>query len=120
MTDPNDLPAERQPIDDVPTITCARCNGEWDLSYELDELQVGNQAVEQFALDHKRHTRHFPDDVVPWIVTCTQCPDGEEYLSDRPSKRWARTHARHTGHRVMVHHQSLDESLTIEPSDTHS
>jgi hypothetical protein len=86
----------------TPTVTCSRCNREWDLDFELDELRAGNRAVEQFALDHERHTGHFPDDVTPWLVDCRRCPDGDSYLSRRPARRWARTHARHTGHEVEL------------------
>jgi hypothetical protein len=89
-------------VDDVPTVTCSRCDGEWNLEYELDDLQVGNRALERFALDHKRHTGHFPDDVTPWIVECQQCPDGEQYLEERPARRWATVHARHTTHTVEL------------------
>ena len=32
-------------VDDVPTVTCSQCGREWDLTYELEELKVGNQAV---------------------------------------------------------------------------
>lgn len=91
-------------IDDTPTVKCSRCDSEWDLSYELDTLQVGNRAVEKFALDHKRHAGHFPDEVRPWTVTCERCPDGEEFLAERPARRWAEAHARHTGHDVSIDH----------------
>jgi len=95
-----DEPALDAPEDGVPTVSCSRCNREWDLHYELDELYAGNRAVEQFALDHERHTGHFPDDVTPWLVDCRQCPDGDRYLEERPARRWAKTHARHTSHTV--------------------
>jgi hypothetical protein len=96
-------PAEEGPsVDDTPTISCSRCDRSWDLAYELDELQVGNRAVERFALDHRRHTGHFPDDVTPWVVDCRQCPDGDSFLSERPARRWAETHARHTAHTVDI------------------
>ncbi|ERG92394.1 MAG: hypothetical protein J07HQW1_02437 [Haloquadratum walsbyi J07HQW1] len=85
---------------DAPTVTCSRCNREWTLHYELEELYAGNRAVEQFALDHERHTGHFPDDITPWIVNCQQCPDGDRYLEKRPARRWAKTHARHTNHTI--------------------
>jgi len=88
--------------DGVPTVSCSRCGREWDLSYELDDLRAGNRAVEQFALDHERHTGHYPDDVTPWVVDCRRCPDGDRFLAERPARRWARTHARHTGHEVRV------------------
>lgn len=101
-------------IDDVPTVGCSRCNTEWDLDYELDELRVGNQAVERFALDHMRHTGHFPDDVTPWVVDCRQCPDRDQFLKERPARRWARTHARHTSHSVQLCHGEEGESDVIE------
>ncbi|MGM0605431.1 MAG: hypothetical protein ACQETB_07135 [Halobacteriota archaeon] len=105
-------------IDDTPTISCSQCGREWDLAYELDDLKLGNQAVEQFALDHKRHTGHYPDDVTPWLATCRRCPDGEEFLSERPARRWARAHARHTGHAVTLRHDSIDEDgTTIHPQE---
>jgi hypothetical protein len=86
--------------DDPPTLTCSRCDRTWDLAYELDELQVGNRAVEQFALDHHRHTGHYPDGVTPWVADCRQCPEAEQFLAERPAGRFARTHTRHTGHTV--------------------
>ena len=86
----------------VPTVSCTRCGRDWDLDHELDDLHAGNRAVEQFALDHERHTGHYPDDVTPWIVRCQRCPDGDRYLAERPARRWAKTHARHTGHAVDV------------------
>ncbi len=91
-------------IDDTPTVTCSRCDAQWDLEYELETLRVGNRALERFALDHKRHAGHFPDEVRPWTVVCEQCSDGDEFLSERPARRWAETHARHTGHSVSVEH----------------
>lgn len=93
------LPAEPET---TPTVRCSRCGNAWDLSYELDELQVGNRALERFALDHRRHTGHFPDDVTPWVVDCRQCPDEDAFLSAEPARRWAETHARHTRHEVRV------------------
>ena len=102
----------------APTISCARCDDRWTLDYELDELCAGNRAVEQFALDHKRHTGHFPDDVTPWIVACEQCPDGETFLSERPARRWAEIHARHTRHCVEIRHETEEgvETAVIESS----
>ena len=90
--------------DDVglPTVSCTRCDREWTLDHELDHLHAGNRAVEQFALDHERHTGHFPDDVTPWIVRCQRCPDGDQFLSERPARRWATAHARHTRHTVRL------------------
>jgi hypothetical protein len=84
----------------APTVSCARCGRSWDLAAELD--RVGNQAFEQFALDHHRHTGHFPDDVETWQADCTRCPDGEQRLSEGPARRWAETHARHTRHTVTL------------------
>jgi hypothetical protein len=103
-------------IDDTPTVSCSRCDSEWDLEYELDTLRVGNRAVERFALDHKRHAGHFPDDVRPWTVTCEQCPDGDEFLTERPARRWAETHARHTGHEVSLG-SSEGQMTTIDAED---
>ena len=98
MTDPS---AEDDP-DSVPTVSCTRCDRAWDLRYELETLKAGNQALEQFALDHERHTGHFPDEVTPWVVDCVRCPDREGYLAERPARRYAETHARHTGHAVEL------------------
>jgi hypothetical protein len=100
--------------DDAPTVSCTRCGAEWDLSHELDELRVGNQALEQFALDHKRHTGHFPDDVSTWRAVCLRCPEGVERLSEDAAHRWAETHARHTRHGVEVRHASDDEPTLVE------
>jgi len=86
----------------VPTVTCTRCDRSWDLDVELEEIRAGNRAVEQFALDHERHTGHFPDDVTPWVAECRRCPDGDRYLEERPARRWAEVHARHTGHTVEL------------------
>ena len=113
MTDRSDPPED---VDDVPTVTCSRCDRGWDLAYELDELEVGNRAVEKFALDHRRHTGHFPDDVTPWTVDCRQCPGGERFLAERPVRRWAETHARHTGHALSVQHGDAEETL-VERDD---
>ncbi|MFB6132867.1 MAG: hypothetical protein ABEJ44_05620 [Halanaeroarchaeum sp.] len=104
----DDLPEEP---DDVPTVACSRCGRKWDLTYELEDLRAGNRAVEQFALDHERHTGHYPDDVTPWLVTCQHCPDGEQFLAERPARRWARTHARHTRHDVLVREPHGDETV---------
>jgi hypothetical protein len=102
MTDESgiDVPESDVPESDAPTVSCSRCNREWDLHFEFEELYAGNRAVEQFALDHERHTGHFPDDVTPWVVECRHCPDGDRYLEERPARRWAKTHARHTDHTV--------------------
>lgn len=101
-------------VDDTPTVSCSQCDREWDLEYELDELRVGNQALERFALDHYRHTGHFPDEISPWIVDCRQCPDSDEFLEKRPARRWARTHARHTRHSVALQHAD-DEQTVVNP-----
>lgn len=101
-------------IDDLPTVSCARCDREWTLAFELEELSVGNQALEQFALDHKRHTGHFPDDVSTWQASCRHCPETVDRLDERPAQRWARTHARHTGHDVEVTNASLSEPVVVE------
>ena len=109
-------PAPAEEVDDAPTVTCRQCEREWTLTYELDRLQVGNRAFEQFALDHERHTGHFPDGVTPWLADCLRCPAGECFLAERPARRWAETHARHTGHHVELGHGSADEALIVEPT----
>jgi len=103
-------------VDDTPTVGCSRCDREWDLSYELDDLGVGNQAVEQFALDHKRHTGHFPDDVRTWLASCRRCTERSEHLARHAAERWARTHARHTRHVVAIEHGD-GEPTVVEPDD---
>jgi len=113
---PDDDARPPEDVDDVPTVTCSRCDREWDLAHELDELEVGNRAVEKFALDHRRHTGHFPDDVTAWTVDCRQCPGGERFLAERPARRWAETHARHTGHALSVRHGDAEETL-VERDD---
>jgi len=102
-------------VDDTPTVSCSRCGQSWDLAYELDELGVGNQAIEQFALDHKRHTGHFPDGVSTWQAECRQCPAGSEHLSEHRTRHWAQTHARHARHAVELQHASQAEPVRIEP-----
>lgn len=96
---------------DAPTVSCSRCGRTWELRYELDELKVGNRALERFALDHRRHTGHYPDDVTPWIAGCRRCPDEDVFLSEQPARRWAQTHARHTRHKVAVQPPSGDEDI---------
>jgi len=110
MTDP--APAD----DGTPTVTCTRCDETWRLDYELDDLQVGNRAVEQFALDHHRHTGHFPDGVTPWLAECRHCPGAEQFLAERPARRWAETHARHTRHDVSLRHDpsDTDEDVPVD------
>jgi hypothetical protein len=110
----DDADAPGNDVNDVPTVACSRCDREWDLDYELDDLQAGNRALEQFALDHERHTGHLPDGVAPWSVTCRRCPAEEVFLSERPARRWAETHARHTRHSVTVEHATEDETAIIE------
>lgn len=102
-------------VEDAPRVSCSRCDAEWRLEYELDELQVGNRAVERFALDHRRHTGHFPDDVTPWIADCRQCPDTDEFLAERPARRWAEIHARHTRHSVTLQHADAGEPVVVSP-----
>ncbi len=125
---PNDDPDSPRPeewdvhethvnLDVVPTVSCSKCGQEWELAYELDELHAGNRAVEQFALDHHRHTGHFPDDVTPWIASCQHCPAEEQYLSERPAVRFARTHARHTRHTVALDAPESAGSDRIGPQD---
>ncbi len=106
--------SEDDPPRDPPTVACSRCDRTWELSYELEELQAGNRAVEQFALDHERHTGHFPDDVRPWLVDCRRCPAAEAFLAERPARRWAHSHARHTGHGVAVTAPDGDEPTVVD------
>lgn len=117
MDDDNAITPADEPPERTPTVSCSRCGREWDLEYELEELHAGNSAVEQFAMDHFRHTGHYPDDVTPWTVRCQRCPDGDRFLAERPARRWARTHARHTGHEVRVQDPDgthTDVSPTLE------
>ncbi|MFC7072962.1 hypothetical protein ACFQJ7_13185 [Halovenus rubra] len=107
-----DLPDEAKP---APTVSCSVCDEEWELSYELTELHAGNRAIEQFALDHCRHTGHYPDDIAPWTVSCEDCQAEERYLEQRPAKRFGKTHVRHTGHSVSVD-SPTQETHQIEPS----
>ena len=109
-----ETPVDAEPVDDAPTVACERCGREWTLEYELDELRVGNQAVEQFALDHRRHTGHFPDDVSTWRAECRHCPEGAKRLGETPARRWAEVHARHTGHAVDIDHASFEAPETVE------
>ena len=100
-----------EPPEGYPTLTCSRCDRRWELAHELDELQAGNRAVEQFAIDHRRHTGHYPDDVTPWVADCRRCPETEPFLAERPAERFARTHARHTHHPVEL--RSPDDGSTV-------
>ena len=106
-----DEPHESESPERTPTVACSRCDHEWDLEYELEELHAGNSAVEQFAMDHYRHTGHYPDDVTPFRVDCQRCPQSEQFLSERPARRFAKTHARHTRHAVEVIAPDGDVSL---------
>lgn len=108
-----DFPTE----DGVPIITCMRCDREFRLDYELEELSVGNRAVEQFALDHHRHTGHYPDDVTPWQADCRVCPAIETFLAEGPTERFARTHARHTNHSVSLVPPEGSPALITPPSE---
>lgn len=118
VTESDDIDTAREAgIEGTPSITCSRCDREWSLAYELDELRVGNQALERFALDHHRHTGHYPDDVTPWVVDCERCPDGDVFLSERPARSWAETHARHTRHRVIIESPDSSEASTVRPVD---
>ena len=114
MVDSDEQPEHRST---TPTVRCSRCDETWDLTYELDELHAGNRALEQFALDHERHTGHYPDDVTPWIVRCRRCPDGEQFLSERPARRWARSHARHTRHSVEIDQPENEDSVIVGPGN---
>lgn len=114
MSQPDD-DADRSPAEDHDpdlTVSCARCDREWDLSAELDA--VGNQAFERFALDHRQHTGHFPDDVATWRAVCRNCPEDAERLEKRAAHRWAETHARHTRHAVEVRHATDDAVEVVE------
>jgi hypothetical protein len=98
-----------------PTISCRRCGREWDLGAELEA--VGNQAFEQFALDHRRHTGHFPDGIETWRVECRHCPETAERIDGDAARRWAHTHVRHTDHAVTVHSADGDEQVIGPEND---
>jgi hypothetical protein len=102
MADPEPDDPMSDAGENVPTVTCERCGREWDLEYELEDMAVGNQAIEQFALDHQRHTGHFPDGLVVWQADCRHCPESVQRLDERGARRWAKTHARHTSHEVAL------------------
>ena len=102
-------------FDDAPTVTCERCDREWVLDEELADLGAGNHAVEQFALDHRRHTGHFPDSVSTWRATCRNCPEETEHLSRDGATRWAETHARHTRHRIELDHARHEGTTVVDP-----
>jgi len=119
--DPDRPPRDDAPgpdeIDDTPTITCERCDRAWDLEYELTELAVGNQAIQQFALDHHRHTGHYPDGIATWQASCRQCPETVERLEESAAKRWAETHARHTRHSVAIEHGEDEQTVVTAPEE---
>lgn len=104
---------DETPDEMTPTVTCSRCGSEWQLSHELEDRQAGNRAVEQFALDHFRHTGHYPDEVSPWVADCRRCPQGEQFLAERPARRFAETHTRHTDHTVDLEPPAGDDSERI-------
>jgi hypothetical protein len=115
-------PGDGFPTDDfdpeeAPTVTCQRCDQTWDLAREFENLGVGNHAVEQFALDHRRHTGHFPDEIRTWRAKCRHCPEEAERLASDAATRWAETHARHTRHEVEIRHAHGDETTVVEPTD---
>ncbi|QCC51801.1 hypothetical protein [Halapricum salinum] len=111
-----DAPSDPDAVDDTPTIACERCGRAWDLDYELDEMAVGNLAVEQFALDHQRHTGHFPDGISTWQAECRNCPEEVQRLEESAARRWAETHARHTRHTVAVTHADGETTLVDGPA----
>lgn len=100
--------------ENVPTVSCTRCNDEWTLAYELDELGLGNGALEAFAIDHREHTGHYPDGVTPWVADCRHCPDGVERIDETAVRRWARTHTRHTNHEIDLSYEDETERVTPE------
>ena len=110
--DDPDAPASAEDYDPDLTVACRRCDREWDLSDELET--VGNQAFEQFALDHMRHTGHFPDDVETWRAVCRHCPEESERLDDAAAHRWAETHVRHTRHDVEIRHATGNDVVTFD------
>ena len=112
--DDRDIPVGPEAETDLPTVSCERCGREWDLAYELEALAVGNQALEQFALDHQRHTGHFPDGVSTWQADCRQCPESIQRLDERAARRWAETHARHTAHTVAVGHADQADVTLVD------
>ena len=116
MTDVDDDTSQiSRDVDDVTRVSCERCNRTWTLEYELEDMALGNQALEQFALDHHRHTGHFPDDISTWQATCRQCPESVERLEERGARRWAEIHARHTTHAVdLTHKQEGDRVIEAE------
>jgi hypothetical protein len=112
VSQPDDDRSPDEHHDPELTVSCERCDREWNLSAELDA--VGNQAFEQFALDHRQHTGHFPDGVATWRAVCRNCPEETERLAKAGVTRWARTHARHTRHAVEVRHATEDTIDVVE------
>ncbi len=114
-----DADADEPPSDpaNVPTVECSLCDDSWTLEHELDELGLGNDALVAFAIDHHEHTGHFPDDVTPWLAHCRRCPESVERLDEPAVRRWARTHARHTGHVVAVDHDSYEKQALVGEDD---
>lgn len=115
MNDEPREPSNDDPPEMTPTVACTRCDQEWELTYELEELHAGNSALEQFAMDHYRHTGHYPDDVTPYQIECRVCPQGDQFLSERPARRFARTHARHTRHTLTLQ-EPEGETEQIQPA----
>lgn len=115
--DPDSHGGEWDAENDVPTVSCSRCGREWTLDSDLDVRAAGGGLIEQFALDHERHTGHYPDDITPWMVVCRRCPAGEQYLRERPARRWADTHCRHTGHVVELQPPDDDSPELIGKND---
>ena len=111
------VPSDPDDIEDAPRINCERCGREWVLEYELDEMSVGNLAIEQFALDHQRHTGHFPDGISTWRARCRNCPEDVQRLEESSAHRWAETHARHTRHTVAVTHADAEDVTLVDGPD---
>lgn len=115
MTD--EPPSDTDPTaTEAPTVSCSRCERTWTLAHELDTLQAGNRAAEQFAIDHHRHTGHYPDDVSTWVVDCRRCPEREQFLAERPARRFAEAHARHTRHELTLSPPE-SESTVLTPDE---
>ena len=47
------------------------------------------------------------------VTSSGKCPDRETFLSERPARRWAEAHARHTGHALELRHGD-DEPAVIK------
>jgi hypothetical protein len=113
----DDFSTSDEDPEDAPTITCKRCDQTWDLAREFEDLGVGNHAIEQFALDHKRHTGHFPDSIRTWRAKCHNCPEEAERLAQDAVTRWAETHARHTRHEIEICHARSDKTTLVASDD---